>query len=45
MAKKIVKTLVWAALAAILLLSTGCHTVGGVGRDLQDMSSKYTERP
>ena len=28
----------------ILLLSQGCHTVEGVGKDLQDWSSAYTDR-
>ena len=23
---------------------TGCHTVSGIGKDLQDWSSAYTER-
>lgn len=33
-----------AFLFVILLLSQGCHTVEGVGKDLQDWSSPYTER-
>jgi len=28
----------------LLWVCTGCHTVDGIGQDLQDMSSRYTER-
>jgi predicted small secreted protein len=43
----------WALLLAALLIGLmffvcavlqGCHTVHGIGQDLQDMTSDYTER-
>ena len=44
MAKLLERALEVFLILGILYLATGCHTVGGFGRDLQDWSSKYTER-
>jgi len=44
MAKLIERLLEVVLILGILWLATGCHTVHGVGKDLQDWSSKYVER-
>jgi predicted small secreted protein len=44
MAKLLERVIEAAVILGILYLLTGCHTVHGVGRDLQDWSSKYVER-
>ena len=44
MAKLLERALEIFFILALLYLVTGCHTVGGFGRDLQDWSSPYTQR-
>ena len=41
MAKKVVT---WIILIVLAFAACGCHTLNGIGRDLQDTTSKYTDR-
>ena len=41
MAKKIA---IWVVLVVLAFAAAGCHTLSGVGKDLQDATSKYTDR-
>ncbi len=40
----VVMVFLWGLLMGGLSLVAGCHTVEGVGKDLQAWSSAYTER-
>ena len=44
MAKLLERVLEVALILGVLYLAGGCHTVSGVGKDLVDWSSAYTER-